>query len=446
MMNEFKNYRPISNLKFISKVIERVVSAQLTTYLQLHNLNGPKQSAYRQFHSTETALIRVQNDLLRAIDKHQEAVLVLLDYSAAFDTIDHQLLIKRMRERYGITGVALKWFTSYLHDRIQTINIQNVLSDDLPLCTGVPQGSVLGPQLFTLYTAPLGDVITAHGVNYMTYADDTQLYMVLNRNDRSNGISQVEQCIQDVKAWSVRNKLMLNDSKTEVIFISSRFVKCLPFPKITIGDSIVDISSTIKSLGVTFDKTLDMKTNVRSIVQAASLAIFKIGRLRKYLDTKSVERLIHAFVSSRLDYCNSLLYGLPANEIAKLQRVQNSAARLVTRSKKHEHITPILKNLHWLSIQQRIIFKIALITFKALNCMAPLYITDLLSDYHPSRSLRSASQSLLCSPSVNTSYYGNRSFSVAAPLIWNQLPYGIRKSTSLNSFKKSLKTHLFREV
>ena len=445
--DELKNYRPISNLKFISKTIERVASAQLTTYMQANNLNGPKQSAYRQFHSTETALLRVQNDLLRAVDKHQEVVLILLDYSAAFDTINHELLINRLRKRYGITGTALDWFTSYLDERVQSINIGNVLSDDLPLWEGVPQGSVLGPQLFTMYTAPLGDIIAAHGISYMTYADDTQLYLVLDRGDRSEAISQVEQCVKDVKAWSIRNKLMLNDSKTDVVFFSSRFVKSVPFPKITIGDSSIDIASVARNLGVTMDKTIAMNDHVKNVAQAASFAVYRIGRLSRYLDRQSTERLVHAFVSSRLDCCNSLLFGLPDYEISKLQRVQNSAARLVSRCKKRDHIKPILRELHWLPVQQRVEYKIALLTFKALNGMAPSYISELISEYKPNRSLRSSSQHLLRHPnSVNTMYYGNRSFSAAAPKIWNNLPSETRDSTSLDKFKKSLKTYYFKSM
>ena len=312
--NELKNYRPISNLKFISKTIERAASAQLATYLQDNGLHGQKQSAYRQFHSTETALLRVQNDLLCAVDKHQEAVLIMLDFSAAFDTIDHQILLKRLRDRYGIVGTALEWFSSYLSGCVQAVNIAGVLSDDILLTEGVPQGSVLGPQLFTMYTAPLGDIIAAHGINYMTYADDTQVYFVLNCSERSAAIRKLEQCVMDVKAWSIQNKLMLNDSKTEVVFVSSRFVKAPSFPKITIGESDIEISSVARNLGVTIDKTLEMKDHVTDIVRAASFAIYKIGRLSKYLDRRSIERLVHAFVSSRLDSCNSLLFASPQLE------------------------------------------------------------------------------------------------------------------------------------
>ena len=383
--NVYQNYRPISNLKFLFKTIEKAAAIQVKEHLETHSLHAPKQSAYRQFYSTETALVRIQNDLLRAVDRHQEAILVLLDYSAAFDTIDHQTVIRRLRERYGINGTPLRWFKSYLTGRKQSVDIGGVLSDPRVLMEGVPQGSVFGPTIFSMYTAPIGDIISAHGLDHMTYADDTQIYLILNQSDRSNAISSLEKCICDVKSWSIRNKLMFNDSKTEVVHLSSKFKKSPSFPKISIGDLTIDISNSAKSLGVIIDNTLQMKAHIKGIVRAASFAIYRIGQLSKYLDRCSIERLVHAFVSSRLDCCNSLLYGLPVGEIAKLQRVQNAAARLVSRTKKHEHISPVLHDLHWLPIRHRIAYKIALLTFKSIHGMSPDYITELIPQYNTSQ-------------------------------------------------------------
>lgn len=442
--NDFKNYRPISNLKFIFKVIERAVAGQLNDYLQQNGLYAPMQSAYRKFHSTETAMLRIQNDLLKAVDQHQEAVLVLLDFSAAFDTIDHDITLERLQARYGINGTPLKWFDSYLKGRTQSVNIGGILSDPCSLDEGVPQGSVLGPSLFSLYVAPLGDIITAHGISYMSYADDTQIYLTLKQSERHVAVSRLELCIRDIKSWSIHNKLMFNDSKTEVLHISSKFLKCPSFPRISIDDTFVDITSIAKSLGVTMDSTLQLKDHVNNIVSAASFAIYKIGQLSNYLDRKSTERLVHAFVTSRLDYCNSLLYGLPSNHISKLQRIQNSAARLVTRSKKHDHITPILRELHWLPVHYRINYKIALLTFKSLHGMAPDYISSLITKYSPSRCLRSSSEFFLSHPPISkTKFYGARSFTVAAPEVWNSLPANVRSLTNLNHFKRNLKTYFF---
>ncbi len=161
------------------------------------------------------------------------------------------------------------------------------------------------------------------------FADDMQLYLILNQSERSDAVSTLEKCISDVRSWSIRNNLMFNDSKTEVIHVSSKFKQSPPVPKISIGESTIDISSSAKSLGVIIDDTLQMKDHAKSVVRVVSFAIYKIGQLSRYLDRDSIERLVQAFVSSRLKSFNSLLYGLPDAEISKLQKVQNAAAKLV---------------------------------------------------------------------------------------------------------------------
>ena len=169
----------------------------------------------------------------------------------------------------------------------------------------------------------------------------------------------------------------------------------------------------------------------------------KISLIHKYLTINAAQLLVHALVTSKLDYCNSLLYGLPKYLIKQLQRVQNAAARVVTVSPKFCHITPVLKNLHWLPINLRIEFKILTINCKALHGLAPTYIKDLLKIYHPSRDLRSSKKNLLVVPAFNTNSYGRRAFSVVAPLLWNSLPQHIRDAGSLDIFKRRLKTALF---
>ena len=174
----YKNYRPISNLSFLSKVLERVVAImQLQQYLQENSLYSKMQSAYRKHHSTETALIRVTNDLLSALDRGKEVVLILLDLSAAFDTIAHAALLSRLKAYFGIQDTALAWFKSYLEGRQQSVSINGTMSETKILKCGVPQGSVLGPILFIMYTAPLENLIKSHNLDCMMYADDTQLFL-----------------------------------------------------------------------------------------------------------------------------------------------------------------------------------------------------------------------------------------------------------------------------
>ena len=171
-----KNYRPVSNLTFISKVIEKVISERLNEHLINNSLLDPLQSAYRDEHSTETVLIKVQNDILSALDAGSSAILLMLDLSAAFDTIDHDILPSRLCNIYGITGNALDWFRSYLTGRIQRVVIEDSVSVDQELDSGVPQGSVLGPRIYCMYTKPVIDIIQRHGLSHHSYADDAVVY------------------------------------------------------------------------------------------------------------------------------------------------------------------------------------------------------------------------------------------------------------------------------
>ena len=171
-----KNYRPVSNLSFLSKLIERIVCVQLVNHLDKNGLYEVFQSAYRQLHSTETALLRVQNDILQAVDSRGGAILLLLDLSAAFDTIDHEKLIRTLDIYCGIRGDPLKWFLSYLKGRVQSVQKGSTFSREQNLLFGVPQGSVLGPVLFTIYTTPLGRIIQRHGLTYHLYADDSSIW------------------------------------------------------------------------------------------------------------------------------------------------------------------------------------------------------------------------------------------------------------------------------
>ena len=187
-----------------------------------------------------------------------------------------------------------------------------------------------------------------------------------------------------------------------------------------------------------------MDDYIKNICRSASYALYKIGRIRNFLDKKSTETLIHAFITCRLDQCNSLLYGLPESHIAKLQRIQNSAARLVTRTRSCEHITPVLRELHWLPVTYRIMYKILVLTYKCIHELAPIYLQELIEEYKPSRNLRSSSQLNLVSTSVSTLSYGNRSFRKASAELWNRLPLNVKNCQTVNLFKTSLKTHLFK--
>ena len=199
----------------------------------------------------------------------------------------------------------------------------------------------------------------------------------------------------------------------------------------------------VKSLGVGFDEHMMFDSYVADKCKSSFYHLRNLSRIRKYLTRETAAIVVHAFVTSKLDNCNSLLFGLPKYQMKRLQYVQNTAARIVCRIGRYEHITPVLVHLHWLPVHYRIVFKIVLLVYKTINGMSPRYLTDLLQFRESSRSLRSVSNELLRQPRTITKTYGDKAFSVCAPRLWNILPLDIRKSSSVYAFKKSVKTYLF---
>ena len=445
--NDLKSFRPVSNLAFVSKIMEKVVLSQLSKHLATNDLFNKLQSAYRSSHSTETALTKVLNDLLLSVDQGKVSVLTLLDLSAAFDTIDHTILLSRLDHVFGIRSTALHWFSSYLSNRLQTVSINNFESDPALMSYGVPQGSVLGPLLFVLYTTPLSDIITSHSVVHHSFADDTQLQKSADPSQLDSLILSMQECILDVKSWMTFNKLKLNDDKTEAMKISSpRMSTSVSFPdSLVVGNATVPFSQSAKNLGVFLDSDLSMHSQVMNIIRTVNYELRRIGSIRHFLSVQATKTLVSAFISSRIDYCNALLVGCPHSLTVRIQKLQNNAARLTLRIPRTEHITPHLRTLHWLPVEARIKYKIACLCFSAVHSTGPVYLSELIKLYRPSRTLRSSSDTLLLSvPRVRTKTFGERSFFFSAPKIWNSLPLTIRSCDSPSSFRSSLKTYMFK--
>jgi hypothetical protein len=386
------------------------------------------------------------------LNDRKVSILALLDLSAAFDTIDHCTLISRLRHDFGIGGTALQWFTSYLSHRTQSVIVDGLVSTAVPICFGVPQGSVLGPVLFVLYTSPLANVIDKHSVLHHSYADDSQLQKSAAPSEVPQLLEAMQDCIVDVRSWMTSNKLKLNNEKTEVMLLSSaQMSHKIDRPStMTVGDATVPFSSSVVNLGVTLDHHLEMKVHVRNVVRAANYELRRIGSIRRFLTTQAAATLVSAFVLSRLDYCNSILYGSHDYLLESLQRVQNNAARMVLRVPKKDHITPHLLSLHWLPVSARIEYKLASICYNCVQGCAPDYLKSLVhvKEHQTKYRLRSSSDTTaLQDPPVHSQKtLGDRCFAHAASSIWKTIPTDIREANNSDSFKRSLKTHLFRKV
>ena len=433
------SYRPISNLPFLSKIIEKAVFQQLHNFLMLNNCFDIYQSGFRPHHSTETALVKVLNDIHLNIDSGNISVLVLLDLSAAFDTVDHNILLDRLKNWVGLSGTALNWFMSYLKDRDYFVSIGNYKSEQTKITCGVPQGSILGPLLFNIYMLPLAQIMKNNKICYHNYADDTQIYITISPGDYCP-IQTLTRCIDQIRDWMCHNFLQLNEDKTEIIVFGAKEERLEVTTQLQRAN--LETKNKARNLGVVMDSDLNFSSHIKTVVKSAYYHLKNISRIKGLMSLQDLEKLVHAFIFSRLDYCNAVLTGLPKKTIRQLQLVQNAAARVLTNTRKVDHITPVLRSLHWLPVCQRIDFKILLLVYKALNGLGPKYIQDLLVRYEPTRSLRSSGSSLLSVPRVRTKH-GEAAFSFYAPQMWNKLPETCRSADTLSSFKSRLKTFLF---
>ena len=441
-----KNYRPVSNLSYISKIMEKAVNTRLDAHLEDNLLLDEHQSAYRIGHSTETLLLKMHDDILGALDQGKATLLVMIDISAAFDVVEHRRLLKRHEEYFGITHKALDWMESYLKDRMQTVAIADKSSNTVPSEYGFPQGSVLGGKKYIMYSSPLANVTNAHDVSHKSYADDSSLYISFCLDDDSviNAIEQLELSLNNVQLWMSANMLMMNDDKTEVLlFASKNQLSRLSLPiSIKVGNMICKPMTEARNLGIVLDPTMSLHKQINSVTSMCYYYIRKISKVRRYLTTDAARSLMNAYVISRMDYGNALLAELPAYMIKKLQRVQNYAARVINRTGWRDSISRQLKELHWLPIKERIQFKILLTVYKSLNNLAPRYLKGLLSYQNPTRTLRSSQQKFLSIKRYKTQY-GKRAFSYIGPKLWNGIPLDIRTADSVQKFKTLLKTHLF---
>ncbi|KAM9559810.1 uncharacterized protein ACWYII_015600 isoform 2-T2 [Salvelinus alpinus] len=352
--------------KFDEKAMKKKLSSQTVLGTPMYLVIFPEGTRY--------------NPELKKMISDSQAFATKEDLSAAFDTVNHQILLSTLSEQ-GISGAAHAWIASYLTGRS---------------------------------------------------------YQVVNR---------ISACLADISVWMTDHHLKLNLGKTELLFLPG---KDCPFHDlaITVDNSIVSSSQSAKNLGVILDNTLSFSTNIKAVTRSCRFMLYNIRRVRPCLTQEAAQVLIQALVISRLDYCNSLMAGLPACAIKPLQLIQNAAARLVFNFPKFSHVTPLLRSLHWLPVEARIRYKTMVLAYGAVRGTAPPYLQALIRPYTQTRALRSSTSGLLASLPLRK--YSSRSaqsklFAALAPQWWNKLPHDARSAESITTFRRHLKPHLFKE-
>ena len=438
--DNFCNYRPVSNLPILSKIIEKCALSQLNKHMEVNHLNSLYQSAYRVNHSCETAIVKLMDDVIKSFDKNTYSIMTFLDFSAAFDTVDHGLLIDKLKCKFGIKGIALKWFKSYLDGRYYKVKINNTLSEDHPLLFGVPQGSILGPILYSMYVKEMEAIASNHNVNIHVYADDVVVYATCKN------VVSLQECLLEIRLWAKDNFLKLNNSKTKVMCLSSKSCRLVKPKYIKVMGETIPVEKSVKYLGVWLDENLCMSKQVSSLCSQGYLTLRNLWHMSSKVTSINLRtKLVNTNIISKLNYCNAVYVGLPKKQLRKLDKLLKSSARFIfkicgRKNYQNVSITPYLQKLKFLPMSYRSQFKTNLLVYKILNNQGRSYLKPLLKLHKSLRKTRK-NNDLTCLDkfSINDLNEKERSFSHSAPNIWNRLSQDIRESRSVTSFKSRLK-------
>ena len=325
---DISNYRPISILPTLSKIFERAAVDQLIAYLEENKLLSKNQHAYRKKHSTVTCLVELINYVHSKIDKKRYTAIASLDLSKAFDSISHQIILKKL-EKLGLGRNAVKWINSYLTERKQTTKFKNFKSQEETVSSGIPQGSIVGPLLFLCYTNDIHEVFR-NKCKVVAYADDTQI--ITEAKSLSELKKNIENTITLAQKWYQANSMKNNIGKTEILVINrSRKNEFLKVKVVDEGKQItIESKPFIKVLGVTIDNNLNWKKQVNEVKRKAMNSTRNIHRINHLLPTHQRINLYHAVISPQFSYADIVWGGCGKKEALSLQRIQNFAAKSIT--------------------------------------------------------------------------------------------------------------------
>nr|CAH7729450.1 unnamed protein product [Callosobruchus chinensis] len=441
-VENFSDLRPISHLPVLSKILEKIVRNQMCVFLSDNGLLPQCQSGFRQGYSTVTALAQVTDDIIKQCDEGNSTALVLLDFSKAFDTIDHELLVAKLFH-YGLSESCLQFFQSYLMDREQVVKIEDEFSKPCPVTSGVPQGSILGPILFLIYTADLH--LNVSNSSIVTYADDTQLYMSFNSNDALQAVQKINDDLNKISTYADDNNLKLNPSKCSFMLFAhpkKRQINQSEFD-LKINGLSLSSSDAVKNLGLTFDNTLRFKEYVNLVLKKCYFGLKHLYVNKHILNFKTRKKLCEALLFPILAYYNIVYYScLDVFTKNRLQKFQNSCCRFVFNLKKYDHVSDKINQLSWLRLDNAYQYHVATLTHKILTSQTPSYLYEKFACRRNNRDINFRYKKRLEIPFYTTSFF-RRSFIYNAVKIYNEVDDTL-KSLAVTRFKKRIKIHFLQ--
>ncbi|CAH2108077.1 unnamed protein product [Euphydryas editha] len=448
----FKDLRPISILPCISKIMEKIICRQLTEYIEGCNILPVLQSGFRKHHSTTTALINVMDDVLLAQDDGNVTIMVLLDFSRAFDAINIELLLAKLRF-YGLEEASVRWFASYLQNRTQIVEIKNGLEGVIssrcsPIKRGVPQGSILGPILFSIYSADVTKCV--QNCKFHIYADDIQIYLSFKPHDINQSLSKINDDLDRIFSWSQSNALVLNATKTKYIVLGTRkqvqLVR-MRDPAIFINGTRLECVSEVRNLGLILDEHMRFEKHVSETIRGCFYRLKVLYRIRNSIDEKTRIRLCETLVLSKFNYVDSVIGPRLLERTKKsIQRVQNACARYCFNIPRRDHVTPYINQASMLKMENRRRLHLATMLFGIVKYRMPAYLFDRLNwarDVNTSHSTRSQSYALSIPIHRTAAFRG--SFKYAATKCWNNLPPPLRSIGTQMNFKRLYRHYLLME-
>lgn len=427
--SEPSDYRPINLLPFFGKIFERLMFNQMLDFIQFNQKLSKWQSGFRNKHSCESAVLKVTSDFRAALDKDLLGVMVLLDFSKAFDCVDHQILISKLSNKFSFSKTALKLLSNYLCNRLQMVTTNQGNSSTFIVNQGVPQGSVLGPLLFSIFINDLPDIV--YSCHTHMYADDVLLYNFSELGLMENCIVRVNEDLTSIQKWSLENKLLLNPSKTLCMICSRSEVTLDDLPKIVLNSQVVDYVSKVKYLGFQINNKLTCCDAISDTIRRVYYSLRSLRSSSNILDTDLRKHLVKSLVMPSLTFNCNVYPSLDYECKRKLNVAFNDCLRFIYNIPRHESVSNLHSSLLGLNFEKYLMLRNVILLNNIIHNRSPAYLGEMLQFAHSQRGLR------LILPRF-THTIAERSYFVKAIRLWNGLPFDLQRTTSPTIFKKKL--------